>query len=102
MRILGIDCGGQYTGYGVVEQNGAGELRWIDCGAIVLCTRQPLPVRLQTVFSGLGEIIERNQPELVAIEEVFYAVNPKSALKLGQVRGVAMLAAAAHDPRTAT
>ena len=97
MRVLGIDCGGEYTGYGVVEQNAAAELLCVDCGAIVLSTRQPLPVRLKTIFAALGEVIERHRPQLVAIEEVFYAVNPKSALKLGQVRGVAMLAAAAHD-----
>ncbi|MGZ4817472.1 MAG: crossover junction endodeoxyribonuclease RuvC [Terriglobales bacterium] len=94
MRVLGIDCGGEYTGYGVVEQDAAGELRHITCGAVRLNPKKPLPERLQQIFTELREIIERHQPDTVAIEDVFYAVNVKSALKLGQVRGVAMLAAA--------
>src|SRR5213075_3535558 len=54
----------------------------------------PLADRLSTIFDKLGALIEQHQPDRVAIEDVFYAVNVKSALKLGQVRGVAMLAAA--------
>ena len=63
-------------------------------GAIRLSKSKPLPERLAQVFSELNFAIERWQPEVVAIEEVFYSVNAKSALKLGQVRGVALLAAA--------
>jgi crossover junction endodeoxyribonuclease RuvC len=95
MRVLGIDCGTECTGYGVVEQTCDGELRCLDFGAIRLSPREPLPRRLERVFTRLSELIAVHQPELVAIEDVFYAVNVKSALKLGQVRGVAMLAAAA-------
>jgi len=95
MRVLGIDCGTEYTGYGVVEQNGDGELSALAAGAIGLSPREPLPRRLERIFNRLSELIAVHQPELVAIEDVFYAVNVKSALKLGQVRGVAMLAAAA-------
>src|SRR5512147_2051648 len=94
MRVLGIDCGGEYTGYGVVEQDAAGELRHIVCGAVRLNPKKPLPERLLQIFSELRDLIERHRPDKVAIEDVFYAVNAKSALKLGQVRGVAMLAAA--------
>ncbi len=94
MRVLGIDCGGEYTGYGVVEQDARGELRHITCGAVRLNTKHPLPARLQKIFTELRNIIEQHRPDTVAIEDVFYAVNVKSALKLGQVRGVAMLAAA--------
>lgn len=93
--MLGIDCGTEYTGYGVVEQNGDGELRYVIAGAIRLSPREPLPRRLQSIFTKLSELIAAHQPGLAAIEDVFYAVNVKSALKLGQVRGVAMLAAAA-------
>jgi crossover junction endodeoxyribonuclease RuvC len=107
MRVLGIDCGGAYTGYGVVEMHRSGELRCLSCGAIKLSPREPLPRRLSRIFTRLGEIIVEHQPEEVAIEDVFYALNVKSALKLGQVRGVAMLAAAAaglevaeHSPLT--
>src|SRR5205085_5142935 len=63
-------------------------------GAVKLSPRDSLANRLSTVFMRLGEIIREHQPNSVAIEDVFYAVNVKSALKLGQVRGVAMLAAA--------
>jgi crossover junction endodeoxyribonuclease RuvC len=95
MRVLGIDCGGEYTGYGVVELHGSGRLGCLTCGAIKLSTREALPRRLSRIFDALGVIIAEHQPDEVAIEDVFYALNVKSALKLGQVRGVAMLAAAA-------
>lgn len=94
MRVLGIDCGGEYTGYGIVEMYPAGKLCCRTCGAIKLSPREALPRRLSRIFAELGAIIEQHQPEEVAIEDVFYSVNVKSALKLGQVRGVAMLAAA--------
>lgn len=94
MRVLGIDCGGECTGYGVVEMHSGGRLCCLTCGAIKLSTREPLPLRLSRIFAQLGEIIVEYQPDQVAIEDVFYALNVKSALKLGQVRGVAMLAAA--------
>jgi len=95
MRVLGIDCGTEYTGYGVVEQVESGELHCLAAGAIQLSPRDPMPRRLEQIYSQLSHLIARHQPEWVAIEDVFYAVNVKSALKLGQVRGVAMLAAAA-------
>ncbi len=94
MRILGIDCGGEYTGYGVVEQDGTGSLRHLCSGAIRLLSREPLELRLKKIAEALAEIIRAYSPEEVAIEDVFYAVNVKSALKLGHVRGVAMLVAA--------
>lgn len=94
MRVLGIDCGSEVTGYGVVEQDEAGELKAIASGAIRLSTREPLAARLNHVFTTLRAVIDQHRPDMVAIEDVFYAVNAKSALKLGQVRGVAMLAAA--------
>ncbi len=93
MRVLGIDCGTEYTGYGVVELCADGKLLCLTCGAIKLSPRDPLPERLATIFQRLGLLIEEHHPDNVAIEEVFYALNVKSALKLGQVRGVAMLAA---------
>ena len=93
MRILGIDCGSEFTGYGVVEQNDRGDLQYIACGTIRLSTRQTLPKRLHQVYETLRSVIGEFRPDEVAIEDVFYAVNAKSALKLGQVRGVAMLAA---------
>ena len=94
MRVLGIDCGGEYTGYGVVEMYASGKLSCLTCGAIELSSHEALPRRLSRIFTQLSELIAQHQPDEVAIEDVFYALNVKSALKLGQVRGVAMLAAA--------
>ena len=93
MRVLGVDCGGEYTGYGVVEIQASGKLTCLACGAIKLSPREALPRRLARIYRELGEIISAHRPDEVAIEDVFYALNAKSALKLGQVRGVAMLAA---------
>src|ERR1700724_554650 len=93
MRVMGIDCGSEYTGYGVVEELANRELVRCVSGAIKLKTKDAMAVKLQRIFSELTSIINEYRPEFVAIEDVFYAVNVKSALKLGQVRGVAMLAA---------
>lgn len=94
MRVLGIDCGTEYTGYGVVQITG----RQLDCvcsGAIKNSPRNAMPRRLSHIYTELSRLIAEHQPDEVAVEDVFYALNVKSALKLGQVRGVAMLAAAA-------
>ncbi|MGH9604961.1 MAG: crossover junction endodeoxyribonuclease RuvC [Terracidiphilus sp.] len=97
MRVFGVDCGTEVTGFGVVESCDTGrEAKLIPkaLGAIRLQKSRPLPERLDQVFRELTEQLERWRPDTVAIEEVFYSVNAKSALKLGQVRGVALLAAA--------
>lgn len=97
MRVFGIDCGTEVTGFGVVEAGDGAklpQLRCITMGAIRLAKTRPLPERLDQVFRELIAEIERSKPDTVAVEEVFYSVNAKSALKLGQVRGVALLAAA--------
>jgi crossover junction endodeoxyribonuclease RuvC len=93
MRVLGIDCGTECTGFGVVELSAENRLLCLRFGAIKLSSREPLAARLAKVFEQLGTVIQQHNPDQVAIEEVFYSVNAKSALKLGQVRGVAMLAA---------
>lgn len=97
MRVFGIDCGTEFTGYGVVEVDTASRLprlRHLAAGAVRLNKKDRTPVRLAQVYAELTALIELWQPEIVAIEEVFFSANPKSALKLGQVRGVALLAAA--------
>jgi crossover junction endodeoxyribonuclease RuvC len=94
MRVLGIDCGTECTGYGVVELCRDDRLVCITSGAIKVPLRAPMPVRLSRISKRLQELIAEYLPDRVAIEDVFYARNVKSALKLGQVRGVAMLAAA--------
>lgn len=100
MRVLGIDCGTEITGFGVVETvEDPRRPRLVACasGAIRLAKNKSLPVRLEQVFRELSAEIERWKPDTVAVEEVFYSVNAKSALKLGQVRGVALLAAASQS-----
>jgi crossover junction endodeoxyribonuclease RuvC len=97
MRVFGIDCGTEITGYGVVEPDETAREQRLLCiamGAIRLSKTKSTAQRLEQVFRELSGEIERWQPDVVAIEEVFYSVNAKSALKLGQVRGVALLSAA--------
>jgi crossover junction endodeoxyribonuclease RuvC len=94
VRVLGIDCGTEITGFGVAEQVNGRELHFIAAGAIRLSKRETLPERLVHVYQKLFALAEAHHPDVVAVEGVFYSVNAKSALKLGQVRGVALLAAA--------
>ena len=97
MRVFGIDCGTEITGFGVVESIDSAALPktvCLTCGAIRLSKAKQLPFRLAELHRTLSAELIRWQPEVVAIEEVFYSINAKSALKLGQVRGVALLAAA--------
>ena len=96
MRVFGIDCGTEITGYGVVESCDTGrepKLVMKAMGAIRLKKALTTAQRLEQVFRELSGELVRWTPDTVAIEEVFYSVNAKSALKLGQVRGVALLAA---------
>ncbi|HKD82166.1 MAG TPA: crossover junction endodeoxyribonuclease RuvC [Candidatus Angelobacter sp.] len=101
MRVMGIDCGSEYTGYGVVEELTDGRMISHAAGAIKLKTGSPMAQRLEKIFSDLKDIIAEHKPDTVAIEDVFYAVNVKTALKLGQVRGVAMLAASSSGLQVA-
>jgi len=97
MRVFGIDCGTEFTGYGVVEMDHDArnpKLVHLCCGAIRLNKKERTAQRLAQVYAELSALIAMHQPDIVAIEEVFFSANAKSALKLGQVRGVAMLAAA--------
>jgi crossover junction endodeoxyribonuclease RuvC len=105
MRVFGIDCGTDCTGYGVVEwaelgvKSGNGSSREpclvaLASGGIRLPKGDTMPRKLGFVYRELMLLLEAHRPEVVAIEEVFYSANVKSALKLGQVRGVALLAAA--------
>jgi crossover junction endodeoxyribonuclease RuvC len=97
MRVFGIDCGTEFTGYGVVEADETARnprLVYLCAGAVKLNKKDRTPVRLLQVYAELTILMQLWRPEVVAIEEVFFSANAKSALKLGQVRGVAMLAAA--------
>ena len=97
MRVFGIDCGTEFTGYGVVEMNHDArlpQLTHVAAGTIRLSKKDKTPQRLAQVFAELTALIGLHEPDCVAIEDVFFSANAKSALKLGQVRGVALLAAA--------
>jgi crossover junction endodeoxyribonuclease RuvC len=92
-RVLGIDCGSAATGYGVIDVQGSAA-KVVVSGVIGVSVRLPFPERLKKIGDELGRLIETYSPDAVAVEEVFYSVNVKSALKLGQVRGVALFKAA--------
>lgn len=91
-RILGIDPGSRTTGYGVVESE-RGTIRFVACGVIKTTTTMPFSYRLNQIFSGINEVIQVHGPTEAAVEDVFLATNPGSALKLGQARGAAVVAA---------
>jgi len=92
MIVLGIDPGSRITGYGIVEKAG-NRLVHIDNGAIFTDKAADLPGRLKKIFDGLLEVIAQYRPDQMAIENIFLATNPQSALKLGQARGAAIVAA---------
>ena len=93
---LGIDPGSKITGYGLVGKDGP-RLRLINAGQIKTSQRAPLPERLNQIYIRLQEVISEYSPDEVAVEDIFYAKNVRSAIRLGHVRGVALLAAAAAD-----
>lgn len=93
MRVLGIDCGTERTGYGIIDSDGRSH-RLVDAGVIRTSPKNPLESRLLQISLELRNRISGFQPEVAAIEEVFFAVNVKTALKLSHVRGVALLAVA--------
>ena len=94
MRILGIDPGSSVTGYGVVERVNA-KLVHLVSGTLRPLKSQELPARLAAIHSGLAEVIEGYAPDLAVVEQVFVSSSPRSALILGQARGVALAAVAA-------
>ena len=93
MRVLGNDSGSERTGYGEIEID-CSTHRLLVAGVIRTSPRRPFALRLLEIAGGLREVIRVYRPEMAAVEEVFCAVNAKTALKLAHVRGVAFLAAA--------
>ena len=92
MRIIGIDPGSRVTGYGIIEKSGH-RLGFVSCGTIRTEREKDFSRRLLIIFKGLSEVMERHHPGVAAVEDVFVAHNPRSALKLGQARGTAVVAA---------
>ncbi len=93
MITLGIDPGSAITGYGLVRRQAPNKIVHIDNGVISTSAKADFPKRLLTIHKRLVEVIEKHRPDEVAIEDIFFAKNVKSALKLGHVRGVIMLTA---------
>ena len=93
MKILGIDPGLVQTGYGIITINN-NDPQIIDYGVVKPIVKEELAFRLLTIFEDVSEIINMHKPSIFSIEDVFYGKNAKSALRLGQARGAAMVAAA--------
>ncbi|GGD35152.1 crossover junction endodeoxyribonuclease RuvC [Pseudoxanthomonas indica] len=96
-RILGIDPGSQRTGIGIIDVDAAGKVSHVHHAPLVLLGAEDFPRRLRVLLDGLSDVIETWKPTEVAIEKVFMARNPDSALKLGQARGAAICAVVMRD-----
>jgi crossover junction endodeoxyribonuclease RuvC len=92
VRVFGIDPGSDRTGYGCVDSDGRVH-RLVKCGAVRAGSAPTFPDQLKVIYRELTVLLAEHRPECVAIENIFHAVNARSALKLGHARGVAMLAA---------
>lgn len=93
MIILGVDPGSLRTGYGAIDTDGRRH-RLLEKGTLVPPRHQPLPERLRIIHAGMAALIGRLRPDALAVEDVFHAANSRTALVLGHVRGVVLLAGA--------
>lgn len=94
-RILGIDPGSRFTGYGVIDFDGR-NAAYVTSG-VIRVEGLPFPERLRGIFEQLGQVIGEYRPSQAAVEQVFVRRNPDSALKLGQARGAAICACVGRD-----
>lgn len=92
MRVIGIDPGSRVCGFGVLEARN-GSIAHIASGSIAPKSTLELSERLKVIYDGLVNVISEHRPEAISIEDIFFAKNARSAIKLGQARGVALLAA---------
>ena len=93
MRIFGIDPGSVRTGFGCIERVGSRHAL-VVCGSLSGPPRSTFPDKLKAIHAGLAALLAEHRPDCVAIEDIFHASNARSALKLGEARGIALLAAA--------
>ncbi len=93
MIVLGVDPGSLHTGYGVIETDGRRH-RLVEAGTLAPGARLSLPEKLRYIHSGVVDLVARLRPDALAVEDVFHAVNTRTALVLGHVRGVVLLAGA--------
>jgi crossover junction endodeoxyribonuclease RuvC len=90
--VLGVDPGTATTGYGVVRGDGVQPPTLIECGVIRTRARDPLAARLAEIHDGISELIARHRPDMLSVEDVFYAKNVRTTVVLGHARGVILLA----------
>jgi crossover junction endodeoxyribonuclease RuvC len=94
VRVLGIDPGTATTGYGLVDEDDAGEAQLVGYGVILTEAKTPMPERLLKLYRELSALLAEHRPDVVAVEELFFGRNVTTAVTVGQARGVALLAAA--------
>ena len=92
MRIIGIDPGLAIVGFGVIDEE-RGQLRLVDYGTVTTPAGMPMPRRLVIIYDGIKKIIETYKPDVMVFEELFFCNNAKTAIAVGQARGVAVIAA---------
>ena len=95
MRILGIDPGYAIVGVGIVDYDG-NKFKTVDYYAVTTDAGTPFDIRLKLIYDGINETIERYKPDCMAIEKLFFNDNAKTAIDVGQARGVILLAAVNH------
>lgn len=94
-RIIGIDPGSRFTGYGIIDSDGQ-NLRLVEAGCIRI-TESSFDLRLKHLFQEIHDIFRQHKPDCAAVEQVFYARNVRSALQLGHARGVILLAVSMNE-----
>ena len=96
IRVIGVDPGSHITGYGLIEREG-NRLIHVDNGCLVAPTKALIEDRLFFIFEGLVKVLKEFKPHVMALEEAFYAKSVASTLRLGEARGIILLAARSHD-----
>ena len=97
MKVLGVDPGTAATGYGIVIRQEDGATRLVECGVIRTSADDDLPQRLRQIHEGLAEVLDRHEPDVAAVESVFYGKNVRTTVLLGHARGAILLTAAQRD-----
>ncbi len=92
IRVLGIDPGSMITGLGIIDVSEKREVNLCYYGCVRTTRNKPLPHRLKQIYNGLTDIITQYHPDFVAVEDIFYSDNVKTAIVMGQARGIALLA----------
>jgi crossover junction endodeoxyribonuclease RuvC len=97
LKVLGVDPGTAATGYGVVVREGGGAAVLVECGVIRTTADAPLARRLREIHESLGQVVDRHEPDVMAVEDIFYGKNVRTTVMLGHTRGAVLLAAALRD-----